>query len=232
MDARTERISRLLAQAPLFGGLVQSEIVRFTCGVREQKVGRGCVLFHKGDPCHGFHLVLTGQIKLAFISANGNEKVVEILRAGQTFGEAVMFMDKPYAVTAQALTDCTLLHISQRVIFEEMERAPLFCRKIVTGLSQRLLRLLDDVEFYSLRTGRERIISYLLREEEMGGSPTPTGRVSVRLPTSKSVIASRLNLTREYFSRILQELIESGLIAVEGRTIHIPDICRLRKSLD
>ncbi len=232
LDPDAERIAQLLAQAPLFNGLAQDEIARFTRGVREQKVDKGSALFHKGDPCHGFHLVLTGQIKLAFISADGHEKVVEIIRAGQTFGEAVMFMDKPYVVMAQALTDCALLHISKQVVFEEMAHDPAFCRKIIAGLALRLHHLIADVETYSLRSGRERIIGYLLREDEMDGEGHSSGAVSVRLPTSKGTIASRLNLTQEHFSRILHELTDAGLITVEGRTIHIPDICRLRKSLN
>jgi CRP-like cAMP-binding protein len=52
--------------------------------------------------------------------------------------------------------------------------------------------------------------------------------VSVRLPTSKGTIASRLNLTQEHFSRIQHELSEAALIGVEGRTIHILDIEKLR----
>ncbi|NMG67588.1 cyclic nucleotide-binding domain-containing protein [Azoarcus indigens] len=240
LDPQTERISQLLTQAPLFNGLAQAEIARFAHGVREQKVERNAVLFHRGDPCHGFHLVLTGQVKLAFISAAGHEKVVEIIRAGQTFGEAVMFMDKPYVVMAQPLGDCSLLHISKQVVFEEMERDPLFCRKIIAGLAQRLHHLVADVETYSLRSGRERVVGYLLREEKEGdaasngpaGALPGTERVTVRLPTSKGTIASRLNLTQEHFSRILHELIESGLIVVQGRTIHIPDLGRLRRSLN
>jgi CRP-like cAMP-binding protein len=50
----------------------------------------------------------------------------------------------------------------------------------------------------------------------------------VTLPTNKGVIASRLNLTQEHFSRILHELSEKGLIVVEGRKIHIPDVGKLR----
>jgi hypothetical protein len=50
----------------------------------------------------------------------------------------------------------------------------------------------------------------------------------VTLPTNKGVIASRLNLTQEHFSRILHELSEKGLIVVEGRRIHIPDVEKLR----
>ncbi len=226
-----DRLARLLAAVPLLNGLAPAEVARFARGVREQKAEKGEVLFHRGDPCHGFHLLLSGQIKLAFTSSDGHEKVIEIIRPGQTFGEAVMFMDKPYMVMAQALTDCALLHIAKSVVFDEMSREPNFCRKIIAGLAQRLHHLIADVETYSLRSGRERIIGYLLREEEMDGTPTRSGRVSVRLPTSKGTIASRLNLTQEHFSRILHELTEAGLIEVEGRTIHIPDIARLRTSL-
>ncbi|WP_068635178.1 Crp/Fnr family transcriptional regulator [Thauera butanivorans] len=227
-----ERLCRLLRHASLFQGLGCGEIARFARGVREIRAAKGEILFHRGDTCTGFHLILSGQIKLAFTSSEGNEKVVDILRPGQSFGEAVMFMDKPYVVMAQALTDSALLHIGKQVLFEEMSNDPDFCHKIIAGLSQRLHRLMGDVESYSLRSGRERIIGYLLREEELGGECSGTGRVSIRLPTSKGTIASRLNLTQEHFSRILHELTSSGLIEVEGRTIHIPDIERLRSSLD
>jgi CRP-like cAMP-binding protein len=52
--------------------------------------------------------------------------------------------------------------------------------------------------------------------------------VTVTLPTNKGVIASRLNLTQEHFSRILHELSDKELISVEGRKIHIPDVEKLR----
>ena len=229
----TSRVAQLLASASLFAGLAPAEIERFARGVRETSITRGDILFHRGDACTGFHLILSGQIKLAFISAEGNEKVVEILSRGQSFGEAVMFMDKPYVVMAQALTDCSLLHIAKQVVFDEMGRDPVFCRKIIAGLSRRLHQLMSDVESYSLRSGRDRIIGYLLREEGLGSDDDvlTTGPVSIRLPTSKGIIASRLNLTQEHFSRILHELIESGLIQVQGRNIHVPDLGRLRATL-
>lgn len=226
-----ERLCRLLGQAALFNGLAGTDIARFARGVRELKITKGEVLFHRGAPCNGFHLILSGQIKLAFTSADGNEKVVDILYPGKSFGEAVMFMDKPYVVMAQALSDATLLHIGKQVFFEEMAGDPLFCRKIIAGLAQRLHHLMADVESYSLRSGRERVIGYLLREEEREGEGVAEGQVSIRLQTSKGTIASRLNLTQEHFSRILHELTTSGLIEVEGRTIHIPDIGALRSSL-
>ena len=55
-----------------------------------------------------------------------------------------------------------------------------------------------------------------------------SGAYVLTLPTSKAVVASRLNVTPEHFSRILHDLSERGLIAVEGREIRIVDSAKLR----
>jgi CRP-like cAMP-binding protein len=97
---------------------------------------------------------------------------------------------------------------------------------MIAGLSMRLHQIITDVESYSLHSGRQRIIGYLLRDlPDEENLPKET---TVNLPTNKGIIASRLNLTQEHFSRILHELSERGLIRVEGRKIHIPDVEKLR----
>ena len=208
-------IEALLTHVPLFNGLAPEEISRIARATREIHAGKGDILFHKGDPCTGFHLLVYGQVKLAFTSQQGSEKVVEIMQQGQSFGEAIMFMEKPYIVFAQALTDSLLLHVSKQAVFDELARDHNLCRKMLAGMAMRLHQLMNDVESYSLHSGKQRIIGYLLRElaeEDQNGTD-----VAVTLPTNKGVIASRLNLTQEHFSRILHELTELGLIVVEGQ---------------
>ncbi|MGE5470616.1 MAG: Crp/Fnr family transcriptional regulator [Bacteroidota bacterium] len=220
-------IEALLTHVPLFNGLSPEEIARLARATKEIRADKGDILFHKGDPCTGFHLLVHGQVKLAFTSAQGNEKVVEIISQGQSFGEAIMFMDKSYIVFAQALADSLLLHVSKTAIYEELEHDPALCRKMLAGMAMRLHQLINDVESYSLQSGKQRIIGYLLRElpdEALNGT-----NVAINLTTSKGIIASRLNLTQEHFSRILHELSERGLIVVEGRTIHIPSVVKLRQ---
>lgn len=219
-------IEALLSHLPLFNGLAPEEIARIAASARESQAAKGDILFHKGDPCTGFHLLVYGQIKLAFTSSQGNEKVVEIISQGQSFGEAIMFMDKPYIVFAQALSDSLLLHIPKAVIYAELERDPRLCRKMLAGMAVRLHQLMNDVESYSLRSGKQRIIGYLLRD--IPEDATADNDIAVTLPTSKGIIASRLNLTQEHFSRILHELSELGLIVVKGRKICIPDVAGLR----
>ncbi|MDR1853776.1 MAG: Crp/Fnr family transcriptional regulator [Azoarcus sp.] len=227
MPTRTKLdIDAVFAKLPLFEGLSTAEIARLTQDMREIRLDKGQTLFNKGDECNGFHLLLVGQIKLAFVSPDGYEKVVEVIRPNQTFGEALMFMEKPYVVYSQALADSWILYFPKAVVFAELERDPKLARKMLAGLSKRLHQLVSDVEDYSFHSGKQRIIGYLLREP----TDEETGNVrTVKLSIGKNVIASRLNMTQEHFSRILHELADSGLLNVRGREIHIPDVEKLRR---
>jgi len=221
------RTQAFLANLPLFRELSEEEIDRIALGTSEHHVARGTVVANKGDPVDGFHLVVYGQVKLALTTPQGDEKVVEIIGPGFSFGEALMFTGKPYIVTATALADSLLLHVKRETVFEELARDPQFARKMLAGLSRKLHGLVSDLESVTLKSGRERVIGYLMREE--GASNAADAPYSVSLPVSKAIVASRLNLTPEHFSRVLHELAASGLIEVDGRDIRIVDPVRLRQ---
>jgi len=222
-------IPGLLGRMPLFSALAPEDLARLAAATRERRLHKGERLFQRGDAPKGFFLVVWGQVKLAFTSAQGNEKVVEILGPLQSFGEAVMFLDQPYPVLGEALADTLLLHIGSAAVFGLIEEDPRFARKLLAGMSIRLHTMVRDVESYALRSSTQRVIGYLLQLAE--GVPcapgVAQGAVSVELPTSKQVIASRLSLTPETLSRIFHELSSMGLIEVQGKLIRIHDAARL-----
>ena len=205
-------VQALLGNLPMFSEMSREEIDRVAAFTLASRVAKGEAVFHAGDPCTGFHIVVN--------SPQGGEKVVEIIGPGQSFGEALMFLEKPYIVFAHALHDTMLLHVARHCVFSELARDPAFSRKMLSGLSRRLHSLVKDVEAYSLRSSAERVIGYLLRDED--------ALAEVELSAGKSVVASRLNMTPEHFSRVLHELSAAGLIAVDGRTVRILDLERLR----
>src|SRR5690606_16435072 len=211
-------VQDFLAKIPLFNELSDTDLNILAKGTTEVQLSRGEILFHRGEPCVGFHAVVFGQMKLMFVSPTGGEKVVRLIGPGDSFGEALMFLDKDYIVSAQALADTMLLHVAKSVLYAELARQPDFARKMLAGLSQRLHSLMGDVEAYSLRSGTQRVIGYLLKDGH-GEDGRP-----FRLETSKTVIASRLNLTPEHFSRILHDLSSQGFIQVKGREITILDM--------
>ncbi|MYM27563.1 cyclic nucleotide-binding domain-containing protein [Duganella sp. CY15W] len=222
MDKNKIKVQEFLARVPLFNSMGPEELNRIALGTTEVRAERGEVLFQRGDACVGFHQVLYGQVKLSFTSASGIEKVIELIGPGHSFGEALMFMGSPYIVAAQAMEDTLLLHVSKPVIYREIHHDPEFACKMLAGLSQRMHSLMCDMESYALRNGTQRVVAYLLKE-----LPDPQA-TQVTLPVTKAVLASRLNLTPEHFSRILAELSTHRLITFKGRRIDIMNTEALR----
>ncbi len=225
MPRKPINVRDFLSNLPLFRELSADEIARMAAGSVEIDAPRGTVLVQRGEPCRGFHIVIYGQVKLALQAPGGGEKVVELIGPGMSFGEPVMFLDKPYMVSATTLADSLLLHVAREAVYAEIARDPGFARRIIAGLSLRLHHLIGDLEAVSLHSGTQRVIGYLLRDES---ALNGVNSLCVTLPAKKGVIASRLNLSHEHFSRILHELIEAGLIEVDGPRVTIPDIARLR----
>jgi CRP-like cAMP-binding protein len=226
LDTRTFDIPRFLSVLPLFSDIGPAERERLATGCILRRIERSEMVFRMGEPCEAFHVVVVGQVKLFVLSPTGQEKVIELVGPGGSFAEALMFLEKPYMVNAQALTDSLLLSVRRQAVLEELQRDNRFSMRMLAGLSRRLHGLVHDVQAYALQNGVQRVIGYLLRDQlpnEGGGAESMT----ISLPVSKATIASRLSLTPEYFSRVLRELEEARLIEVDKRDIRILDPQRL-----
>jgi len=221
--------AKLLARMPLFDGLPQGQTALLAAHSRGMHLSRGEMLFQKGDVANGFYLVVYGQVKLAFPSFSGNEKVVDVIGPNQSFGEAVMLAQRTYPVFAQAIMDTLLIHVTRDVVFDLLENAPSFARRMLIGLAMHNHSLVHDIESFTLRSSAQRVIDYLLQLCPSDGNCE--GRIDIILPTSKQITASRLNLTPETLSRILHDLAEAGLIEVQGKRISISIPQRLRVTL-
>lgn len=218
-------IPGLLSRMPLFSAMSPDDLQHIAETTREKRIQKGELLFQRGDHPKGFYYVIFGQIKLAFSSPNGNEKVVEILGPHQSFGEAVLFMDKPYPVFAESLSDTLLLHVAREAVFDQIDHDPGFSRRMLAGMAIRLHSMVRDVESYSLRSSTQRVIGYLLQQAH--AEPCQQSQQVIELPTSKQIIASRLNLTPETLSRIFHDLSANNLISVQGKQITLLDVDKL-----
>jgi CRP-like cAMP-binding protein len=219
-------MQQYLSVMPLFSDLSEAERARLAQGCQLKRLARGDMVFRTGETCEAFYVVILGQVKLYVSSPSGQEKVIEIVGPGHSFAEAMMFLEMPYILNVQSLTDTLLMCVSKKTVFSEIEHDPRFALRMLAGISRRLHGLVKDVESNALRSGMQRLIGYLLREVS-DNTDANTSLVKVSLPVSKATIASRLSLTPEYFSRVLHELEADGLIAIDKRDVRILDVQRL-----
>lgn len=228
MELRQFDVPRYLSVLPLFCDFNNAEVARLAEGCTVKRVARGEMVCRQGEPCEEFHVVVIGQVKLFVISPIGQEKVIELVGPGNTFGEALMFSGKPYVVNVQALADTTLLVVGKQTVCDEIHREPRFAMRMLAGMSRRMHSLVNDVQAYALYSGMQRVIGYLLHDQPVGDCATGDV-ITVTLPASKATIASRLSITPEYFSRVLHELEAAGLIEIDKRDVRIRDAQRLSR---
>ena len=218
-------IANLLPRFHLFSELDPQQIAQVAAQSHSVSTPRGKILFNRGDPAHGIYLLISGQIKLAVTSPQGTEKIIGIIGSGESFGEAIIFLDRPYfPIQAQATTDSLLLMIPKALIFDLLSRDTSVARKMLAGLSMRNHQLVHDIESVALLSCSQRLIGYLLQIAEGSGTDN-----HFTLPSSKTNIASLLNLTPETLSRTMLKLQQAGLIEVRGKDITILDVDGLRR---
>ncbi|MEJ2579291.1 MAG: Crp/Fnr family transcriptional regulator [Kineosporiaceae bacterium] len=218
-----------LRSLPLFSRIGSADLDTLAARARTRALSRDEVLFRQEDPAAAFFVVLTGVIKLAVLGADGTEKVIEVIQPGESFGEAVMLLGQPYPVTATALAPTRLLTVPAEAVETLLDRDPLFARQMLAGLAVRLHGMVRDIEAYALRSGRQRVVSYLVEHARPDPGTGESGPHTVLLRTSKRIVASRLNLAPESLSRVLQELTAEGTVTVAGRRIAIPDLAALAR---
>ncbi|MBK1672296.1 Crp/Fnr family transcriptional regulator [Ectothiorhodospira shaposhnikovii] len=214
-----------LQRLPLFEPLTDAQLERVRNASRERSCIAGESLFAQGDEAGSFFMVRQGAIKLFLLSREGDEKVVEVIQAGQLFAEAVMFMEqRRYPVNASALTDTELVIFDHDTFLSLLSETPDLALKMLGSLSRRIHGLLSHIDELTLHNATYRLVAYLLSQS--GGE---AGEIRLNLP--KQIIASRLSMKPETLSRILARLRAQALVEVSGDTLLLRDKSGLRRLL-
>lgn len=188
---------------------------------------RGTSITQRGTSLPGMFGVAYGSVKLSLRGQDGEERLLQLVLAGQTFGEAKSLLGRACRYDAVALVDSKLVVIPAAAIFSLMDRDPRFARAMTLLLAERALELLTEVES-AMQRGAQRLASYLssLTETTDGNG---NGSCTVHLPVSKTLVAARLGVKKETLSRLLRQFASDGLIEVSRRDIAILDRAGLSK---
>lgn len=219
-------ITTLLQKNLLCSRLSETQLTRVGQSAVRVRLAENESLFEQGDEAKRFYVVLTGQIKLYRMSPAGTEKIIEIVTPGHSFAEALMFLDAPnYPVSAAALQAATLISIDAREFKKILRESMDTCFLIMGDMSQRLRGLIQEIDDLTLQSATCRVAGYLRHSVQANGS-----RLMLNLP--KQVLASRLSVTPETFSRILRKLSDQGVIQVRRDLVEICDMARLSAMAD
>jgi CRP-like cAMP-binding protein len=194
-------------------------ILAYTC---IKKLETAEVLFSQGEEFKQIFLLISGNIKLTKITANGQEKIFTIFNAGESFAEAIMLMGKKtYPISAVALNSVTIVAIDAVHYKQMLSESIDVCFQLMAAMSQKMHWLINEVNRLSLHDATFRLVTFLLDKK-----PKTSNIIYCQVP--KNVIASRLSIKPETLSRILKKLSDKKLIKTNNNFIEILDVEQLK----
>ena len=182
---------------------------------------RGETLFSQGDPADGFFCVIDGWTKLYRLREDGEEVVVAIFSSGETFAEVAMFLGGRYPASCEAVAPSRILKIDAENLRRAVLAEPQLAFDMLAAASLRLRQLVDEIEQLKARSAPQRIAAFFVEL-----SPERAGPARIELPYEKALIAARLGMKPESFSRALGKLSEFG-VKVNRDHVDIEDVARL-----
>jgi len=185
---------------------------------------RNTVVFHDGEPCHGFYIVESGAVKLYKESSDAKEHVLHIAMPGDCFGEAALFLGKGYPASAAAVQDSALILLKKDEFLRLLQEHPEVSFRLMASMATWAHRLVNSIESLTLKDASARFADYILSKL----SPKAVDGTIVDLGMPKQVLASHLGMTGETLSRLLARFEADGLIAAHGRRVQILSLQDLR----
>jgi CRP/FNR family transcriptional regulator, dissimilatory nitrate respiration regulator len=215
-----------LRRVYLFSGLRDDEYLEAVAHASTLVLTPGQILFNQGDSAEAFYWVAEGVVRLFRASPQGDEKVIDLVGPNRFFAEAVLFMGSRYPVNASAQSQARLIAFDGRSFREWLAGDVNRCFRLLAAMSARMHKLVNEIDRLTLMKGADRLLQYLLDHSD----PDETGRHKVELEAPKQVIASRIGVKPETFSRLLHKLIDVGCVEADGDTLYIRDPEAMRQA--
>lgn len=179
------------------------------------------VLFMQGDPAEWFYIVSAGWVKLFRETLDGDEAVLDVMPQGCIFGETAILEDNNYACSAEIVENAVLYAFPLSVLEQAIKAHNDLALSMLRHINKKNIFREKEIEHKTVQSAPQRLGCYLLR---LCGNKAGKGPVILHLPHDKVLIAARLGIQPETFSRALQKLQQDVGIKVRGYTVEITDM--------
>ena len=217
-----------LRKVSLFAGLDDASWESLRSRLRSSSHPRGAVIFAEGDSGGELHVILSGKVKISRAAVDGRENLLAVLGPGDLFGELSLFNPGPRTATAATATDvqlATFAHDDLRpVIIEQPEVAA----ELLRVLAERLRQTNDAMADLVFTDVPGRVAKALLSLGERFGETDKDG-VRVHHDLTQEELAQLVGASRETVNKALSDFGTRGWLRVDGRTVVLLDLERLRR---
>ena len=224
--------SAALLNAPLFQAMRPEELAEIVRFSSERRVGKGATIFQKGDDGSSLMAVLAGRVRISCISAEGREITLNVIDAGEVFGEIALLDAKPRSADACALDDTLLMVVERRHFLPFLRRNEDLYLRLLSVLCERLRQTSLALEEMALHDLPARLARMLLKLSQDYGRPAPGGGVRIDFKMSQRDMSTLVASSRESVNKQLRSWREQGILDEEDGHIILRQPDALRALVD
>jgi len=195
---------------------------------RRRKFPKGAVLFAEGQTSDRVMVVLSGRVKVSYLTEEGKEVVLGLAGPGELLGE-MSFLDRdPHSASNTALDTVETLVIPSADFQEYLGQHPAAAMALLRLLSRRL-RESDQMRVeFAAHDSVGRVARRLIELAERFGQKNEDN-VQITLQLSQEEMAGWIGSSREAVNKALAMLRALGWIETQRRGVTILDMKALRR---
>lgn len=186
----------------------------------------GAVVFDEGQPVLRFHLLVSGHIRFARLTAEGDQIIVLHVQAGQMFGIGTALGQTTHQTTAIAADHCLVLSWPNSLWPVFSARYDGFAAETLRAFGARADEMSTRIVELSTKLVVQRIACALLRMIGQSGRKV-AGGVEIGFPVTRQNIADMTGTTLHTVSRILSMWERQGILKSTRCLIVVQDPHRL-----
>lgn len=212
-----------LKACSLFSGLPDAALSHFAEKSHRLEAEKGKVLFIYGEEAQWFYLVCSGWVKLFRETIDGTEAVIDVVSDGSLFGESAIFLHDRYSYSAEVVEDTRLIALPTSLLRYYLDKNPQLPMNMLSHAFARQESQTLEIEHLNTQKASHRIGCFLLRLCPKGSQEA----VTLNLPYDKTLIAARLGMKPETFSRALAKLKSDTQLQINGASVTIANVSQL-----
>jgi len=209
-------------QLSALAAVVRSDLINLDGVTRFTPNRRFATVYSEGSPADTIFFVESGMVKIYKRGPDNKEIIIQIVAAGELFGEQALGTEPSRSIAAEVLQEGVIYVIPRDIFLRVCETRPELWRDISALLTVRKRQLEKKIELLCLHDVEYRILYYMA--ELAGTFGAKSNGTEYSIPLSQGELASLIGATRETTSTTLNALARRGIIRLGRRQLIVPSI--------
>ncbi len=191
--------------------------VLITYGGFSRKYAKGSFLFHEGDTPVFYYQLIHGEVKLFSTAKNGKDLIQGTFKAGESFGEPPLLINKAYPSTAQVTKDAIIIKLTRERLLAILHENADISAALLVRLATRIYDKAVAAKLLAAPTPEEKIAGFLYKiKYEITGDD----KNAILIPFTRQQIADSTGLRVETVIRTLSRMNEEKKVKIINHKLY------------